>query len=41
MEESAKARADADLQEQSIAADAEIILDRFISGNTDDVVVSP
>ena len=41
MEESAKARSDADLLEQSIATDAEIILDRFIAGDTQDVVVSP
>lgn len=41
MEESARMHSEADLQEDLICADAETILDRFIAGDTQDVVVSP
>gem|GEM_PF-6796819 len=41
MEESAKARAEADSLEESIATDAEAIIDRFMAGDMQDVVVAP
>lgn len=41
MEESARARAEADLQEVAIATAAEAIIDRFIAGDMRDVVISP
>ncbi len=40
MEESAKARAEADLLEESIATEAESIIDRFIAGDVTDVVLA-
>lgn len=41
MEESAKARAEADMLEEAIAGEAEIIIDRFMAGDMQDVVVAP
>src|SRR5574338_146006 len=41
MEESVKLRADADELENELAADAEAIIDRFMAGDMQDVVVAP
>lgn len=41
VEESIRLRAEADEIENNLAADAETILDRFIAGDTQDVVVAP
>lgn len=41
VEESIRLRAEADEIENDLAADAETILDRFIAGDTQDVVVAP
>lgn len=41
METAATYRAKADEEEESLAIDAEIILDRFIAGDLQDVVVTP
>ena len=40
-EEASALRARADILENELAADAEAILDRFIAGDMQDVVVSP
>ena len=41
MEEAVKLRSDADELENELAAEAEAIIDRFMAGDVQDVVVAP
>jgi hypothetical protein len=41
MEKSARARAEADLLEEVVAAEAEAIIDRFVAGDTEKVIIAP